>query len=105
MQQFDDRVGVDVHLPRLGEEGVDAGGEDFQPLAAGQRRGVGRDVGASRAAFLDDSSLLQFAVGAGNGIWIEFKSRAAKTRIGGNSSPALKRAEATRYFTWLTICK
>src|SRR5262249_54674172 len=49
-EQLDDLVGVDVQLPGLGQQGVDALADDLQALTPGQRRaGVGH-VGAGGAA-------------------------------------------------------
>src|SRR5580704_17197335 len=53
--QLDDGVGVDVHLPGLGQEGVDPLRQDANALAAGQGRAKVGDVGAGGAAFLDDA--------------------------------------------------
>src|SRR5262249_26482942 len=44
--EFDHVFGSDAQLPGLGEQGVDAFGENLQPLPAGQRRAGGRHVGS-----------------------------------------------------------
>ena len=36
LEKFDDVFERDIHLPGLGEEGVDPLGEDLDPFAAGQ---------------------------------------------------------------------
>ena len=61
----------DVHLPGLGEQGVDPLGENLHPLAAGQRRALVGDVRAGRAALLDDAGRLQLAIGAGDRVRID----------------------------------
>src|SRR5207248_2013170 len=64
-QQVDHFVHADVQLPGLGEQGVEAPGQDLDALAPGQpRAGVG-DVSPRRAPRGDDALALQLPVGAG----------------------------------------
>src|SRR5437588_760006 len=49
-QQLKDLFDADVQLARLGEQGVDAFGYDFQAFPAGEGRAGVRDVGAGGAA-------------------------------------------------------
>ena len=69
--EFDDVFERDVHLAGFGQQGVDAFGEDLQPLAAGQRRALVGDVRAGGAAFFDDAGRFQLAVGAGDGVRVD----------------------------------
>src|SRR5258708_5948605 len=64
--EFDEIVVVNVHLPRLGQQGVDALGENLDPFAAGQRGALVGNISAGGAALLDQTGRLELAISAGD---------------------------------------
>ena len=70
----------------------------FEPFAARQRRASVGNIGAGRAAFLDQPGRLQLAIGAGDRVGIDGQLF-GQVRMGGSSSPGGNRPAATRYFT------
>ena len=69
--EFHDIFKGDVHLPRLGQQRVDPFGENLESLAARQRRALIGNVGAGRAALLDDAGRFQLAIGPGDRVRID----------------------------------
>src|SRR5688572_9901842 len=69
--QVEQFVGAEAELTGLGEQGVDALGQDAQPLPPGERGpGVG-DVRPGGALLHDDAGDLQLPVGAGDRVRVD----------------------------------
>src|SRR5262245_17898268 len=62
LEEFNDVVEGDIHLPGFGQERVDALGEDLDALATGQGGALVGHIGAGRAALLDNPRGFQLAI-------------------------------------------
>src|SRR5581483_10645369 len=70
-KERDDLFDVDVHLVRLGQQGIDALGQDLQPFTPGQRRARVGDIRPRGPTFDDNAFLFQLAISPGNGVGID----------------------------------
>ena len=102
--QLKDVFDRDIHLPRLGQQGVDTLGQNLETFAACERRALVRDVRPGGAAFFHDAGRFQLAVPRATVLGL-INNRSARTRIGGSSAPGRRRPEATWYLIWFTICR
>ena len=70
VDHFLEFLDADAELAGFGEEGVDALDEDAAFFFAGEGGALGGDAGAGALAGCDEAEGFEFAVGAGDGVWV-----------------------------------